>query len=198
MLTRCKSGMVIVTNRVFLRTTGAQFTLLGGLVQYWTARHGESKTWTNWKDVVEAKANMPGVLGPHRVIPSSFASTTITPLTLSASRPQAPIGMRAGTEPKSVISSHATDDFPVLGVSKSSKPTTTQGRWNSPAGVSAIKRVAASSVPLTSAQSLSSGYTLTPPSPAVSPRSLEQKSHGHFPSRGSHQGTKKAHVRRKI
>jgi len=62
-LTRCKRGMVIVTNRNFLKTS---HTLLGELAYHWETTHGQSKTWIDWRLVAEQKADLPGVRGHHR------------------------------------------------------------------------------------------------------------------------------------
>jgi len=199
MLTRCKAGMVIVTNRVFLRTTSAQYTLLGRLAQYWAKRHGESNTWTDWKDVAELKANMPGVLGPRRVVPSPSTNATIAAPTSRASKSQAPVGLRLpvsqlqGTGQKLPTSSHAKDDFPALGSNGGSKPVA-QGRWNSPAGLRAIKRVTATPVSSSGAHSLSSGYF---DQPGDSPRGPERQTHDHFPALGDHQAKRVRGKRKK-
>ncbi|KDQ56117.1 hypothetical protein JAAARDRAFT_180297, partial [Jaapia argillacea MUCL 33604] len=59
MLSRCKRGMVIVTNQVFLRTSGRD-TLIGRLASHWEAHRGEHETWADWKHVAEGRAHMPG------------------------------------------------------------------------------------------------------------------------------------------
>ena len=194
MLTRCKAGLVIVTNRVFLRTTGAQYTLLGSLAQYWAKRHGELKTWTDWKDVAELKADMPGVLGPRRVI-ASFARDAVVPTTTITPKPGPPNNLRPSmtqsvrTGLKSAESSPGMDEFPALGANESCKPNT-QGRWDSPTGVSAIKRVTATSLPSDSTTSSSSSHSTQQSSAGISKTPVHQ-SHDYFPSlNGHHQGKK--------
>jgi hypothetical protein len=157
MLTRCKAGMVIVSNRVFLRT-GSQRTLLGRLAQHWVKRHGESNTWTDWRDIAEMKADMPGAPGRHRAIPPS-ANATITEPTSTVT--WAPIGPPAsqlqGTGQKLRKSSSAKEEFPALGNNGPKKPVA-RGMWNSSAGHSAVKRVTAASVTSGGTHS-SSGYS---------------------------------------
>lgn len=58
MLTRCKAGMIIVSNQGFLMFGGAQHTLLGHLSQHWL---GAGRSWIDWREVAEGKATMPGV-----------------------------------------------------------------------------------------------------------------------------------------
>ncbi|KAG2007254.1 hypothetical protein CC2G_014962 [Coprinopsis cinerea AmutBmut pab1-1] len=65
LLTRCKKGMIIVTNRDFLRTSGYH-TLVARLANHWARMFGESRTWVDWRDVSFGSADMPGVLGPNR------------------------------------------------------------------------------------------------------------------------------------
>ncbi|EGO20328.1 hypothetical protein SERLADRAFT_400575, partial [Serpula lacrymans var. lacrymans S7.9] len=84
MLTRCKAGMVIVTNRMFLRNE-AQETLVGKLARHWENTLGEVKTWTNWRLVAEARASLPGAASTRPsgiLIPkenSSLAQPTWSP-----------------------------------------------------------------------------------------------------------------------
>jgi hypothetical protein len=152
MLTRCKAGMVIVTNKIFLRT-GAQYTLLGRLAQYWAKHHGESNTWTDWKQIVEMKANMPGARGPRsgRNIPPTNGAAMKAP-TLTVTNVLAPTGLRPpasqlkGIEPKLRTLSLEQDDFPALGGNGGFNHVA-QGRWNSPDRLHAVKSVTAGSSP---------------------------------------------------
>lgn len=186
MLTRCQIGMVIVTNRVFLRTTGAQFTLLGSLAQYWANRHGDLKTWTDWKEIAELKADMPGVLGPRRVIPS-VARDAVTPTVANVHTLKSPnrsMPQSACKGAKSAKSPLGMDEFPTLGVNESCKPKA-QGRWNSPTGIGAVKRATATSHSNDSKTSSSSHSTLTQQSLPVN------QSRDYFPPLGGHHQEKK-------
>jgi hypothetical protein len=190
--------MIVVTNRVFLRTTGAQFTTLGNLAQYWAKHHGESKTWTDWKDVVEQKANMPGVLGPRRVIPKPpppLNAPLVLPNIMNAPRPKAAIGLRLPTSQPGVTvlnpetSSNTKEDFPALGVNEGSK-TATRGRWNNTAGIDAVKRVTVTPVPKSSTQSLCSGSVIRAlRSPAAS---ANRPDYNPFPPLSADLGAKKS------
>ncbi|OSX61405.1 hypothetical protein POSPLADRAFT_1089730, partial [Postia placenta MAD-698-R-SB12] len=59
MLTRLQAGMVIVTNRPFLDSSGRN-TLLGCMAQHWKDERGET-VWTFPRRIAERTANMPGV-----------------------------------------------------------------------------------------------------------------------------------------
>jgi hypothetical protein len=198
MLTRCQAGMVIVTNRVFLRTTGAQFTLLGSLAQYWANRHGDLKTWTDWKEIAELKADMPGVLGPRRVIVSVARDAVIPtaanvhPLKPGPNRSRPSTTQSACKGLKSAKSSPiGMDEFPTLGINGSCKPKA-QGRWNSPTGISAVKRVTATSHSSDSKPSSSSSHsTQTQQSFAGVSETPVHQSRDYFPALGSHHQGKK-------
>lgn len=69
MLTRCKKGMVIVTNTRFLLSAGAQ-TLIGKLLGYWKEKQGAYKVWVDWKDIVEKNVDLPGCVAPRPQLPS--------------------------------------------------------------------------------------------------------------------------------
>lgn len=58
MLTRCKVGMVIVTDRTFAENQ-ARKTLLGELVAHWESSNEKADAWIDWKDVINGKANLP-------------------------------------------------------------------------------------------------------------------------------------------
>lgn len=60
MLTRCKAGMVLVTNRAFTRHASVRKTLLGKLVEHWENKAGQSNAWCKWTEVAEKKADLPG------------------------------------------------------------------------------------------------------------------------------------------
>lgn len=65
LLTRCRKGLVIVSNRGFLETKGiGSKTLLGKLVTYWRVRY-PSHAWIDWRSVADASVNLPGVVAPN-------------------------------------------------------------------------------------------------------------------------------------
>ena len=59
MLTRCKQGMVLVTQRAFLRGPGKS-TLLSRLAQRWERRVGEKAAWADAMEVADGRAALPG------------------------------------------------------------------------------------------------------------------------------------------
>jgi len=134
MLTRCKSGMVIVTNRAFLRTAAAQSTLLGKLARYWETQRGQARTWTDWNLVAEKNADMPGA-------PGIRPSLSLAPI-IATARPEP----TASLKPPPYVLSHCSriDDepleniFPSLGITGATKPTA-QSRWNNSSGLAAVK-----------------------------------------------------------
>lgn len=63
MLTRCKKGMIIVTNQRFVFGS-AKKTLLGKLAVYWAKQSPSSGIWTDWRHVSARSANLPGVRAP--------------------------------------------------------------------------------------------------------------------------------------
>ena len=74
MLTRCRAGMVIVTNRPFMKLKAIEDTLLGKLCSHWEHVCGRDGTWTDWRDVAEVISDLPGAPGgartnPHASVP---------------------------------------------------------------------------------------------------------------------------------
>ncbi|KAH8115121.1 AAA domain-containing protein [Phellopilus nigrolimitatus] len=65
MLTRCKAGMVIVSNRAFMRQNTVKKTLLGYLVTYWEEKVGKSNAWCDWRDVSDLRASLPDAHGKN-------------------------------------------------------------------------------------------------------------------------------------
>ncbi|TFY82728.1 hypothetical protein EWM64_g1283 [Hericium alpestre] len=116
-LTRFKKGMVIVTNECFVSGAG-QNTLLGRLAAHWEQEDGD--VWTDWIDIVNQTADMPGVraprvrpaLTPAPALPSQSdfrngADRTVSPLGQRAMRSRAfgsdsadPISISARTTPE--------------------------------------------------------------------------------------------------
>jgi hypothetical protein len=56
MLTRCKKGMIIVTNKAFVQRDGRR-TLLGSLATAWSH---DTNAWTTWSAVLNGAADLPG------------------------------------------------------------------------------------------------------------------------------------------
>lgn len=71
MLTRCQRGMVIVTQREFLRKLGRQ-TLIGRLADDWnsTEQHGAEQdvVWAYYRDVMNKTVDMPGAKGDPKPV----------------------------------------------------------------------------------------------------------------------------------
>lgn len=208
MLTRCKAGMIIVTSRIFLRTTGAQYTLLGELAQRWAQLHGESKTWRDWKEIAEQKVDMPGAPAPRR--PTTPAPNATISLAVSGppNRPptRPPTRVSPATSSSVYPSASGThtiahvplmhDEFPDLGTGPGPK-NMAQGRWGSPTGVSAVKYIA-----LDKPSRPIGGVGLQPPPTtrfrqptARNPLSPTMYSQDPFPSLSDHQGVKSAQGR---
>ncbi|KAI0712806.1 hypothetical protein C8T65DRAFT_543344, partial [Cerioporus squamosus] len=59
MLTRCKAGMVLVTQRAFLHNAGKS-TLLGELAEHWESRVGMRLAWADAMEVADGRASLPG------------------------------------------------------------------------------------------------------------------------------------------
>ncbi|KAH9921367.1 hypothetical protein B0H21DRAFT_200502 [Amylocystis lapponica] len=73
MLTRCQRGMVVVTNRDFLRGPGHD-TLLGRLARHWEDERGSTITWTDALALANRTADMPGVAArPHQSMPPTLS-----------------------------------------------------------------------------------------------------------------------------
>jgi len=81
MLTRCQSGMVIVTNRKFLNSHTARGTLLGLMAHHWESERGRLATWITPQQISGREANLPGALAMKPVPPA-------VPTVIPASPPQ--------------------------------------------------------------------------------------------------------------
>jgi len=145
MLTRCTSGMVIVTNRAFLRTPAAQNTLLGKLARHWESHHGLTKTWTDWKLVAEQKADMPGAPGLRQLSP-------LAPIIRTA-RQEMPISRMQLAELSTLPCQNRIDEeplqsiFPNLNVGAPSNAKPTHGCWDNSSGLNTVKLVGATGSP---------------------------------------------------
>jgi hypothetical protein len=62
MLSRCKKGMVVVTNGDFLKGSGGK-TLLGKMSRHWSSIAGRN-IWVSWRDVMNGCVDLPGVSAP--------------------------------------------------------------------------------------------------------------------------------------
>lgn len=62
MLSRCKKGMVVVTNRDFLVGSGSK-TLLGKMSRRWSSIAGR-EIWISWRDVMNGCVDLPGANAP--------------------------------------------------------------------------------------------------------------------------------------
>ena len=62
MLTRCRSGMVVVTQRAFLDGPGKE-TLLGSLTTHWEQHVGVEQMWVDAMEVADQRARLPDCVG---------------------------------------------------------------------------------------------------------------------------------------
>ncbi|KAH9856841.1 AAA domain-containing protein, partial [Lenzites betulinus] len=62
MLSRCKRGMVLVTQRTFVEG-GGKHTLLGKLIRRWETITGADGVWADAMEVAAGRADMPGAPG---------------------------------------------------------------------------------------------------------------------------------------
>lgn len=118
MLTRCQLGMVIVTNRQFLFTSGGQNTLLGLMASHWEGSLGRARAWTSPPVISDHAINLPGVLGkvtaslpPPVSIPAMASSPTSVP-SLTASLQRLTLDSTAPSWRRE--SAPAADPFPSL------------------------------------------------------------------------------------
>ncbi len=56
-LTRCRKGMVIVTNKGFLQGSGKS-TLLGKLCRFWSLKR---EAWLDWRTMLGTEVELPGI-----------------------------------------------------------------------------------------------------------------------------------------
>lgn len=61
-LTRCRKGMLIVTNKGFLEGPGKS-TLLGELCRVWSLNR---ETWIDWRTMLGTEVELPGIPRAHR------------------------------------------------------------------------------------------------------------------------------------
>ena len=72
MLTRCNTGMVLVTNRRFLNDAGRD-TLLGKLARRW---NGSSNAWIDALELSDRRASLPGAPAAPKARPDCVEFTT--------------------------------------------------------------------------------------------------------------------------
>ncbi len=66
MLTRCKQGMVIVSQKAFLRMDEVRDTLLGEICSHWETKFGKKKSWIGWNQVLNKTAVLPVKVKPQQ------------------------------------------------------------------------------------------------------------------------------------
>ncbi|KAK7444835.1 hypothetical protein VKT23_015152 [Stygiomarasmius scandens] len=76
MLTRCKTGMIVVSNRLFLTNVGYQ-TLLGRMAAYWMieTKKMNFSPWATSVDIMNQSVNLPGAAGKNVRVRSSLPAT---------------------------------------------------------------------------------------------------------------------------
>ncbi|KAI0090549.1 AAA domain-containing protein, partial [Irpex rosettiformis] len=72
MLTRCKAGMIIVTNAYFASYC-AERTLLGKLTAHWGDLQPHGSLWIDWRKIVEGSVDLPGAPAPRPRLPTSLS-----------------------------------------------------------------------------------------------------------------------------
>ena len=76
MLTRCKSGMVIVAKKSFLKDRASE-TLLGKLAVYWDKK----ASWIGWRDVAAGHVELPGFIRAKPVCTPTVQTSPISQTT---------------------------------------------------------------------------------------------------------------------
>lgn len=128
MLSRCRCGVVIITNKEFIRQPASQHTLLAKLSQHVEKRLGKL-SWISWRDVAEHKANLPGTSGSTHDLSNVLSPLTDMKLPTSISN----IGASARLDVPPSLSS-----FPPFLV-PAPAPYHPSGRWSSSQDVAAVK-----------------------------------------------------------
>ena len=132
-LTRCRKGMVVVTNNYFLSGAGRN-TLLGKLCHAWSQR---SDAWIDWKAMLNDSVALPGLRGrPHNTL--SGAALVYIPASVSQRLPvhtqtheQLGPGLhtvtpRLDAPPRTTITATTYDAFPSLPTVAHSRATETR------------------------------------------------------------------------
>ncbi|KAI0820973.1 hypothetical protein BC629DRAFT_413511 [Irpex lacteus] len=121
MLTRCKAGMIIVSNSFFVSRC-AERTLLGKLAAHWEGPRNSTKIWTDWRQVSEGSIDLPGSRAPHPR-PKKSQSARVPPPSRSVAPP--PV---ANLEPSQLIFGNLNTSSTISGFSTSSTPSSSSPR----------------------------------------------------------------------
>jgi hypothetical protein len=127
MLSRCRCGVVIVTNKVFLQQPFSQDTLVAKLSQHVGKRIGRL-AWTSWKDVAQHEANLPGASG----------STDVRLNVLSPAADMKPSTLMSNTGGSDTLHAPPMSSFPPF-VSPVPSQHQLSGRWSVPKDVATVK-----------------------------------------------------------
>ena len=73
MLTRCKAGMIIVSNS-FFASSCAEWTLLGRLVHHWEELRPSGSIWIDWRRIAEGSVDLPGAPAPRPRLKTSHSA----------------------------------------------------------------------------------------------------------------------------
>ncbi|KAK7462128.1 hypothetical protein VKT23_007731 [Stygiomarasmius scandens] len=78
MLTRCKTGMVVVSNQLFLKNVGYQ-TLLGRMAAYWMneTKKMNFSPWAASVDIMNQSVNLPGAAGKNVRVRSALPTAQL-------------------------------------------------------------------------------------------------------------------------
>ncbi|KAF7979746.1 hypothetical protein HWV62_39319 [Athelia sp. TMB] len=126
--------------------------MLGSLAQHWAYNRGESRMWTDWKNIVDQTADMPGVPGPRKATQSSLAIRAATPSEVKVTANPSPIvpsfrpvhqDRLVNNPPSSPVRQTSLppspDPFPILGRA-SGLQKNAPAAWNSPSALKNVKR----------------------------------------------------------
>jgi hypothetical protein len=94
-LTRCKKGMVVVTDKAFLQRAGKR-TLLGKLCHTWSRRH--NTCWIGWKAMLNNSVALPGLPLPLSSPPPPRLHDMLAPALLASTSQQLPALTRIDEE----------------------------------------------------------------------------------------------------
>ncbi|KAI0697440.1 AAA domain-containing protein, partial [Cytidiella melzeri] len=103
MLTRCRAGMIIVSN-AFFASSRAEHTLFGKLAAYWEDVKPHDTIWIDWRRVLERTVDLPGAAGQQALLRTSRSLHAST----SPSRTQ--ITVKPGTSSLSTVP-HLPSDY---------------------------------------------------------------------------------------
>jgi hypothetical protein len=104
-LTRCRKGMVVVTDKGFLQGKGKK-TLLGQLCGTWSKHHGAC--WNDWKAVLNNLVALPGLPVPSSRSNGTRSATTPQPNPPSQARAQTQKGQPTSSMSAGSVSGSAS------------------------------------------------------------------------------------------